>query len=804
MTIFSDARFALRTLARNPGFAAVAILTLGLGIGMSVAVWSVVDAVLIEPLPYPDADRLVEMGMTETGRHAAGYPMSALDYRDYSERNQTFETMAATFRENLNLTGGASPERVSGAWVSAPFFAVMGIEPQLGRPFSTEEDVPGQDLVAVISHGLWQRHFGGDPDVLGQSVIVNGRPYVVVGVAPRDFAFPRDTELWLPIAIDWQNEDRGHGWVVPYGRIRQDLGLDEARTDLERIASQLRDEQPETSADRGVAIVPVKETIVGEIRPAVSVLLAAVAGVLLIAAANVSILLLFRSILRQHEIAIRQSLGARRGQLVRLLMVESTLLALAGGIVGLAFAHWSTGLLRVRFAELIPRSEGVGLDLTVFGFALALSVTIGLLVGALPALRAREIGIMTRLRENDRAIASRGPVVSGVLVVAEIALAVVLLVGAALLMRSFVNLVNVQPGFDSRGVLTAEVSLTAERYAEEADRIEFLRRAVEGISSYPEVEVAGTVYPLPLHGRRVTTSAYVEGAPGPAHDSSRPLVELRFVSPGYFQAIGLRLVTGRFIQEADTADAQQVVVVNETFVRELVPHGGPVGRRTTGYDPDDPEAEWQTIVGVVENVRHIDLADEPGPEMYIPVAQSGFEWATLVVRARSGNAMALADPIRTTIQRLDPELPVFNVQTLEDVVANSLGQTRFVTTILVLFSASALLLAGVGVFSVVSYSIGRRVRELAIRMAFGATKESILALVVRQALVPAAIGVALGLATALAASRLLSNQLYGVVAHDLPTYVAAAFLILAMAALSTWLPAWRATRVDPNSVLHSE
>jgi len=506
VTIFRDARFALRTLARNPGFSAVAILTLGLGIGMSVAVWSVVDAVLIEPLPYPDADRLVEIGMTEPSRHAGGYPMSALDYREYSERNQSFEAMAATFRENLNLTGGTSPKRVSGAWVSAPFFTVMGVEPQLGRPFSTDEDVQGRDLVAVISHGLWQRNFGGEPEVLGKTVVVNGQSRVVVGVAPRDFAFPRDTELWLPIAIDWQEEDRGHGWVVPYGRIRHDLSFEEARTDLERIASQLRDEQPDTNADRSVTIVPVKETIVGEIRPAVSVLLAAVAGVLLIAAANVSILLLFRSILRQHEIAIRQSLGARRGQLIRQLMVESTLLALAGGIVGLAFAHWSTGLLRVRFAELIPRSEGVGVDLTVFGFALALSV-----------------------------------------------------------------------------------------------------------------------------------------------------------------AIGLRLVAGRFIQEADAADAPQVVVVNETFVRQLVPHGGPVGRRTTGYDPDDPEAEWQTIVGVVENVRHIDLADEAGPEMYIPVAQSGFEWATLVVRARSGNAEALAEPIRTTIQRLDPELPVFSVTTLEDV-----------------------------------------------------------------------------------------------------------------------------------------
>ncbi len=804
MALIKELRFASRSLARTPGFTLLAVLTLGLGIGMSVAVWSIVDAVLIEPLPYPDADRLVEIRMNQPERGTAGYPMSALDYLEYAERNRSFEAMAATFRESLNLTGGRAPERVSGALVSAPFFTVMGVSPQVGRSFGVEEDEPGRDPVAVISHSLWQRSFGARPDVLGDVLVANGRPHTIVGVMPWGFSFPNDTELWLPIAIDPEAEDRGHGWVVPVGRMLPNVRLGDARSDLETIAGWMQQEYPDTNADRSVVLSSLKDTIVGGVRPSLVVLLTAVLCVLLIAAANVTILLSVRTSARQRELAVRHALGAGRGHLIRLVMTESVMLALGGCAVGLVIAHWGTRMMALRFTELIPRTDGLGFDAGILGVAVLVSGTVGLLSGIVPALRSREGRIMVQLREADRSVAGGSSSVGTAMVVAEIALSVVLLAGAVLLSRTFLNLLNVDPVFESDRVLTAEVSLTDERYAEEATLVEFIRRAVEEIDSIPEVEAAGTVYPLPLFGRRISTRSYVKGAPAPGPDAQRPLVELRFVSPGYLKAAGLHLVVGRFVDESDTSESPAVVVVNEAFVRQLVRHGSPVGRRTIGWDPAEPEADWETIVGGVRNTRHIDLADDAGPEMYVPVAQNGFEWATFVVRSRTTSAGPLANPIREAIQRLDPELPVFNVQTMTEVVNRSLARTTVVTELLALFAAAGLALAGVGVFSVVSYSVGRRVHEIAIRMAFGGTSHKVVGLVMKQGLVPTAAGLSLGVAVAQVLMRLLESRLYGVATHDPLTFSATAFLVFSIAALATWLPARRAARVDPMTVLRTE
>jgi putative ABC transport system permease protein len=791
-------------IARKPGFAAVAVLTLGLGIGMSVAVWSVIDAVLIDPLPYPDADRLLQIRRSEPGRIPRGAPMSAFDWRDLAERNHSMEGVAATFAENVNLTRGSSPERVAGSWVSARFFEVIGISPTVGRGFRTEDDVFGGDLVAVLSHSLWQRRFDGDPAVLGDSITVNGRPHVVVGVAPEGFSFPGDTELWLPLTIDWENEDLGHGWLTAYGRLRQGLTLEAARSDLDQLADRLRQEHPDTNEDRGFRVVPIKQDIVGPVTPSLLVLLASVTCVLLIAAANVTILMSVRAVARQREAALRQALGACRGQLVRLQMVESVLLALAGGAVGLVLAHWSVGLVHSRFVDLIPRSEGVGIDLGVLVFALLVSVATGLLVGVVPALRSRDDRIMARLREVERSVAGRGPAVGTALVVTEVTLAVVLLASAVLLIRTFANLLQVDPGFDSERVLTAEVALTSDRYDDEPDLLEFYRRSVEEIAAIPGVAAVGTIYPLPLHGRQVTTSVDVEGVSRPGSLSLQPLVSLRFTGPGYFAAAGLGLVAGRFLDTSDTGDAPSVAVVNQTFVRELLPDGDPIGRRITGEDPADPNADWQTIVGVVEDVRHRDLAEDAGPEMYLPVAQLPFEWATFVVRAEHGSAEQLALPLQEVIHQIDPELPVFNVQPWTEIVNRSLAGTRFVTAILVLFAATGLALSGVGVFSVVSYSVGQRTREMAIRKALGGSQAAVVRLVMRQGLTPVLAGLGLGLAVSLAAMPLLSSRLYGIAAHDLTTHVGTTVLILAIAAVATFVPARRATRVEPMTVLRTE
>lgn len=805
MTLINDARFAVRSLFRTPGFSAITILTLGLGIGMSVAVWSVVDAVLIEPLPYPDADRLVEIGLTLPDLGTAGYPMSALDYLDYAERNTSFEAMAAIFRENLNLTGGSSPERVAGAWVSAPFFTVMGVPPQHGRAFREEEDAPGKDLVAIISNSLWQRRFGGRSNVLGDTVVVNGRSHVIIGVAPEGSDLPRDTEIWLPIAIEPETEDRAHGWVVPVGRLRSGVQIEDARTDLESIREWIEREHDGAREGRRIALQPLKERIVGDVRPSLLVLLAAVACVLLIAAANATILLSVRTATRKRELAMRHALGASRGQLVRLVVVEGIVLSFFGCAAGLVFAHWCIQGFGLRFAELIPRSGGLGLDAGTFGIAFLVSALVGLFAGFVPAIRSKENRIMVQLRETDRSTTGGSSTIGTAMVVAEIALSVVLLAGAVLLIRTSINLLRVDPGFDSDRVMTAEVSLTDERYTEESARQDFYRRALGEIGSIPEVEAVGSVYPLPLFGRRISTYSYVEGTPVPAPDDQRPIVEIRFVSPGYLEAAGLHLVAGRFFNEFDTADSPAVVVVNESFVSQLAPHGEPVNRRTTGSsDPADPETQWDTIVGVVRNVRHVDLAEDTGPEMYIPVTQDAFEWATFVVRARSDSSDSLANPIREAIRRVDPELPVFNVQTMTEVVDRSLARTSVVTALLAVFAAVGLALAGIGVFSVVSYSVGRRVREVAMRIAIGGTPLKVVALVMRQGLVPVFVGFVLGMATALAFTRVLDSRLYGITPHDPTTYGGVAILILAIAALAIWLPARRAASVEPMAILRSE
>jgi putative ABC transport system permease protein len=411
---------------------------------------------------------------------------------------------------------------------------------------------------------------------------------------------------------------------------------------------------------------------------------------------------------------------------------------------------------------------------------------------------------MVRLRETDRGTTGASSKIGTAMVVTEIALSVVLLAGAVLLIRTSINLLRVDPGFNPDRVMTAEVSLTDERYSEESARHDFYRQALDEIGSTPGVEAVGSVYPLPLFGRRISTRSYVEGAPLPAPGEQRPIVEIRFVSPGYLEAAGLHLVAGRFFNESDTNDSPAVVVVNESFVNQLVLHGEPIDRRTTGWDPTDPEAEWETIVGVVQNVRHIDLAEDTGPEMYIPVTQGAFEWATFVVRARSGSAETLANPIREAIRRVDPELPVFNVQTMTEVVNGSLARKSIVTALLAAFAAVGLALAGIGVFSVVSYSVGRRVREVAVRVALGGTPRKVVALIMRQGLIPVAAGFVLGTATALALTRVLTSRLYGIAAHDPATYAGVAFLILAIAAFAVWLPARRAANVEPMAVLRSE
>lgn len=800
-----DLRYGARVLIASPVFTAVAVATLALGIGANTAIFSVISAILLRPLPYPDPGRLVMIW--ETTPEGWFIPVAPANYLDWKERSHVFEDIGLSRDTTYALTGSGEPESISGYRFSENFFRVMGVAPQLGRTFLPEEDLPGASPVVVLSHGIWQRRFGRDPGVLGRPIVLNGTSHTVIGVMPPGFDHPGGTQLWTPLALDPALMSRRDArFLRLVARLKPGVTPLGAREEMAAIARVLETEHPATNAGRGARVVLLRDMQVGDIRPALLALAAAVGCVLLIAAANVSSLLLARAAGRGRELAIRMALGAGRWRVVRQLLTESVLLALTGGLLGLLLALWGAeallALVPRGIANLnIPHIDRIPVDGPVLAFTLLVSLATGAVLGALPALRATRSAPAISLKDSGPGLTegSRSRRAGGALVAAEMAIAVVLLVGAVLMLRTFLVLRGQPLGIDPSNVVTAQVFLPGYRYDDAAKRLAFLDGVLDRLSALPGVRAAGATNYLPLSGFWGTVSFVADGLPPPPA-GQEPEADDRRATPGYFEAIGMRLVRGRGFTPRDTGGSPQVAIVNETLARRIWGERDPVGSRLNLGDAREPS--WWEVVGVAGDVRAFGAGTEVHAEIYRPFAQTSFPLIAFAVRA--GDPAALAPAIRSAIREVDPDQPILQLTPMESLAASSLATRRVSAVLIGAFAGVALLIAAIGVYGVTSHAVARRTHELGIRMALGAARRDLLLLVMRQGLRPALAGLAGGLAGAWALTRWLRSLLYGVSPTDLSTYVFVGLLLMAVASLACWVPARRATRVSPMIALRTD
>ncbi|MFW6078570.1 MAG: ABC transporter permease [Gemmatimonadota bacterium] len=799
-TLIQDLRYAIRTLSRRPGFTVVAVLTLALGIGANTALFSVVDGVLLEPLPYPESDRVAMIFMTRPESSAGNF--SYANFEDTRERVRSLDAFAAWGAGAATLTGGAGDAaRIDGARVTADFFRVFGVEPALGRTFVPEELTPGGEPVVVLSHGLWRDRYGGDPGIVGRTVMLDGAAHTVVGVMPPGYAAPYDARIWRPfIPTTDPVRRRAFHNIRAVGRLAADTDTEAADGELDGIMATLAEAHPDVNAGAGARVEPLRDVIVDDVRSALLVLLGAVGFLLLIACANVANLFLARATSRRREIGIRAAMGAGRGRLVRQFLVESTLLAAVAGAAGVLLAAWGVDTLLVLGGEMIPRVEQVAVDGRVLGVALALSLATGALFGLAPALRVSRERIVEVLRSGWGQSADAGSRrLRAGLVVAEMALAVVLVCGAGLLLRSFVQLQGIDPGFRTERLIGFELALPEARY-EGSDRVvAFYDELADRLEALPGVSAAGYALTPPVGGGGWSTTMRIEGRPVP--ESEAPSVAFNVVSPGYFATLGTPVLRGREFDARDDADAPGVVLINRTAAERFWPGEDPVGRRiNAGPNPDAPYA---TIAGVVDDVREGPLEREAGPTLYFPHAQEAFRSVAVIARTGTDPAAVLPS-VRDAVAGLDPELPLLGLGTAEEQLSGAVAGPRFNMVILGTLAALALLLACIGIYGVLAYMVGRRTREIGVRIALGADRRDVVGLVVRDGLRLTALGLAIGLAGAVALGRLLSSLLFDVGPTDPATFAVVAGLVTITALAATWVPARRATRVDPIVALREE
>ena len=808
--LLRDARHALRALGRRPGYTVLALTCLALGIGATSAIFSVVSGVLLKPLAFPGAGRLVAV---QSGR---GTPprgsASAPDFADLRAQSRTVD-LAAYDRTSFNFRGAEVPEKLVAGAVSANFFRVLAVSPQLGRAFTSEEEQRGRGRVVMLSDGLWRRQFAGSPSVLGQQIRLDGEPYTVVGVMPRGFRYPMDgtaATLWVPmtIALDSAFEQtRGAHYLDMVGRLRPGATLARANAELAAVAHGLAERYPATDHGWSAGAAPLRDEIVGNARGSLLVLGGAVAFLLLIACANVANLMLARATLRAKEVALRTALGASRLQVVRHLMVEGVVLALGGGALGLLLGVWGTDALLAAAPRALPRAADIGLDWRVVTFTAVVSVVTGLLFAITPALQVTASDLNETLKEGGRSVAGGGSAhrLRSTLVVVEIALSLVLLTGAGLLAATVARLQGVDPGFDPHHVLAGRIALSGARYDTNAKTLSFFDQLLARVRALPGVRDAGLVTVLPLSGGNMMVALNLEGEAPPVAGGFAHAEALDVVSPGYFRAVGMRLVAGRDFTPRDDSAATQVMVVNESFARKYWPGQNPIGKRFTPSFSTfgDTVPPLRQVVGVVDDIRRGALDEPVRPAMYAPEGQAAFGSLWIALRA-SGDPAALAGPLRRAVLDVDPDEAVSAVAPMEQVLERSLSHQRFNATLLGIFAVVALALSAVGIYGVMSSMVVQRRRELAVRMALGARREDVLRLVMRQGGRLTLLGVALGLAGALAITRLLAGLLYGVGATDPTTFIAVSLVLAAVALAASWLPARRATRVDPLLVLQGE
>ena len=808
-TLLQDIRFGARSLTKNPGFTIVAVLTLALGIGANAAIFSVVDAVLLRPLAYKDADRLV------TILHEGHDPVAVANYIDWRDQSRSFAAMGAADYWSANLSGVDSPEHVLGLKVTQSLLPMLGVQPLVGRLFAVGEDQKGAEHEVLLSYGLWQRRFGGDLNVLGKSITLDGESYTVVGVMPRAFKFApfwaTRAEMWVPNAFGDRIHNRGGNSLRIFARLKPEVVLSQARAEMATITARLEQKFPGTNRD--VMVTPLKENVIGQVKAPLLMLLGAIGFVLLIACANVAHMLLARSAGRQKEIAVRTALGAPRTRVIRQLLTENLLLTSLGAIAGLLLAVWGTRALVTLSPANIPRVDTVTIDARVALFLLGVTALTGVMFGLAPAMRASSINLTDTLKDGGRGGSDglQRNRLRSFLVASEFALALILLIGAGLMIRSFFVLQSIDPGFNPNRVLSMVVSVAGTQEAEPHRRAIFYKQLIERVRALPGVEAAGGINHLPLAGDMWGWPFTIEGRPKPLPGES-PTGVYRIVMPGYFETMRLPVLHGREIAATDDAGAPGVVLINEKAARTYWPSQNPLGKHITFADDKTATPTWLTVIGIVRDAKQENWAAVPYPEVYLAALQNGgflgeleshASYITLVVRTE-GNPAPFSGTVKNTVWSFDHNLAISEVLTMDDVVAEANAQPRFEMALLAVFAGVALILAAVGIYGVMSYSVARRTHEIGIRISLGASRNDVLRLVVRQGMVLALAGSAAGIAGALLLSRLMTKILYGVPPTDPATFVCVAVLLGMVALLATYIPARRATKVDPMVALRYE
>jgi predicted permease len=801
-TLIQDIAYSLRRLRKGPGFALVAVATLALGIGANAAIFSAVNAVLLRPLPYPEPERLMVVNHVWKGQPTVVSPQNFLDFQ---KEAKSFEALAPYDTGGATLTGRGEPVQVATGETSATFFDVLRVGPALGRFFKPGENDPGQNRVVVLSQGWWRERFGGDPGAVGQDLVLDGVPHRIIGVAPPGFDFPGGRSLWLPLEYDerFRTQSRGAWYLSAIGRLRANSSVESARAEAGTIGARLAKAYPDANEGVGLTVRPLHEAMVGKVRTPLFVLLGAVGLVLLIACANVANLLLSRAVAREGELAVRSAMGAGRARLVRQLLTEASVLGALGAAAGLIVAAWGGELILALQPRDVPRLDEIRLDLVVVAFTVACAFLTTVVFCTLPALLATRRSSAVALREGGRGLLSgRGGRVRRGLAVAEMALAVALLAGAGLLLRSFSQLQKVDPGFQSESALVFRLSLPASRYPDGPARAQFQERVFEALQALPGVRSVAATIGIPLGGFSFNFSFLVDGRPEPPA-GQWPSLETRVVTASYFRTLGIPVIQGRGFAESDDAAAPRVVVIGRETARRHFAGEDPIGQRIRlGWGPPT-DAVGGTVVGVVGDVKEGGLDDRPLAQIYIPYAQKPVGGMDVVLRT-SVPPSSLAAAARGAVRDLDPDLPVARLETLAQIVAASIAQPRFYTTLLTAFAGTALVLAALGLFGVISVGVSQRTREIGVRMALGARAEDVLRLVLREAAALALVGIAVGLAAAFALSRTLSTLLFNLSPTDPVAFGVAPVVLLLTALVASLLPARRASNVDPIEALRSE
>jgi putative ABC transport system permease protein len=804
--IWQDLKYGFRVLLKSPGFSAAAVIVLALGIGANSAIFSVVNAVLLRPLPFRDPGLLAMVYHVPPQNSFPGskiFAVSPANFLDWHAQNHVFEGMSIFHPTTMTVTGKDQPEAIEGMVVSSEFFSVLGATPIQGRTFTPEEDQDGHGRVVVLSYPFWQSRFGSDPHAVGKSITFNGQPYSIIGVMPAGFHFPDQGQYFVPLG--WTDEDRAvrknHNYLV-IARLKRGVSMPQAQAEMEAISTRLEQAYPEADKGWGAAIVPLREDLVGDVRPALLVLLGAVAFVLLIACANVANLVLAKALGRRKEIAIRTALGASWQRVIQQMLAETVLLAGAGGALGLLVAHGGIALIVAFFGDKLPQTGGVALDGKVVGFTLGISILTGIIAGLAPAWRLARTNVNEGLKQGlgrtDADSGGRGT--RNVLVASEVGLSLVLLIGAGLMIRSLWVLHRVNPGLDPHNVLTVRVTLPREKYPKPEQQLAFYTQVAERVRALPGVDSVGTIDSLPFVNDGSTQPVAIEGRPE-IEFAMQPEVAVRTISPGYVRAMRIRLLSGRDFSDADSLDRPAAILISESMARDFWPNENPIGKRLTlSFFP----GKLREVVGVIGDVKFRGLDSRRSlATVYVPLAQITFSNQALVVRT-AGDPASATSAVTAAVHQMDSDQPVRDVRTMDEILADSLSQQRFSMLLLASFAGLALVLAAVGIYSVLAYAVRRRQREIGIRMALGAQLGDVLGMVVAEGMRPTLIGLALGLAGSFALSRVVSSLVYGVSLSDPLTFTSVSALLATVALTASLLPAYRATKVDPMRALREE